>query len=507
MAKPTKRPASGKPPAAAAAPASDRSGKLMHGACADITHAIGRTPIVRLNKVATHVRSSIYVKCEYLNPGGSMKDRIALNIIRDAEKKGLLGPGGVIVEATSGNTGAGLAMVAALHGYQCIFVMPDKMSTEKVANLRSLGAKVVLCPTAVDAEDPRSYYSVTKRLVAETPNAFHANQYHNQANPEAHYLSTGPEIWEQTAGEIDTFVAGMGTGGTISGCGKYFKEQNPNIKIVGVDPIGSIYYELKKTGRITKPFSYSVEGIGEDFVPTTMNLGIVDEIIRVDDKDCFLLTRALVQKEGVMCGGSAGAAVMGAIRYAEQLDAQGLPPQNIVVLLPDSSGKYLSKIFDDNWMRDNGFLDTEDPLGTVSDIFASRPPRPVITAERGATLRQVISVLKEHGISQVPVLDRGRLCGIVAEVDLLNHILVKGASFESTIEPIIEADYQTVTPQTKVRLLKTIFNDAKMVCVLSSGPVSGGDGNKADKSTVPSDSLLGVITKIDLIDYLATRRS
>lgn len=486
--------------------ATEPNRKLMHGAVSDVTQAIGRTPIVRLSKVAAHVRSSIYVKCEYLNPGGSMKDRIALNIIRDAERKGLLQPGGVIIEATSGNTGAGLAMVAALRGYQCIFVMPDKMSAEKVANLRSLGAKVVLCPTAVDAEDPRSYYSVTKRLVAETPNSFHANQYHNPANPEAHYLSTGPEIWEQTSGEIEVFVAGMGTGGTISGCGKYFKEKNPNVKIVGVDPIGSIYYELKKTGRITKPFSYSVEGIGEDFVPSTMNLDIVDEIIRVDDKDCFLLTRALVQKEGILCGGSAGAAVMGAIRYAEQLDEQGLPPQNIVVLLPDSSQKYLSKIFDDNWMRDNGFLDTEDPLGTVSDVFASRPPRQVISAERTATLRQVIALLKEHGISQVPVLDRGRLCGIVAEVDLLNHILVKGSSLDESIESIIEADYQTVTPQTKVRLLKTIFNDAKMVCVLSSGHVSSGDGTKSDRTAAQSDSLLGVITKIDLIDYLATRR-
>ena len=507
MAKPSKRPVSGKPPVATEEANIDSPRKLMHGAVPDVTHAIGGTPIVRLSKVATHVRSSVYVKCEYLNPGGSMKDRIALNIIRDAERKGLLKPGGVIIEATSGNTGAGLAMVAALRGYQCIFVMPDKMSAEKVANLRSLGAKVVLCPTAVDAEDPRSYYSVTKRLVAETPNSFHANQYHNPANPEAHYLSTGPELWAQTHGELEVFVAGMGTGGTISGCGKYFKEQNPKVKIVGVDPIGSIYYELKKTGRITKPFSYSVEGIGEDFVPTTMNLDIVDEIIRVDDKDCFLLTRALVQKEGILCGGSAGAAVMGAIRYAEHLDEQGLPPQNIVVLLPDSSQKYLSKIFDDNWMRDNGFLDTEDPLGTVSDIFASRPPRPAITAERTATLRQVIALLKEHGISQVPVIDRGRICGIVAEVDLLNHILVKGASLDSPIEPIIEADYQTVTPQTKVRLLKTIFNDAKMVCVLASRPGTSSEGLSPSKAAVPSDSLLGVITKIDLIDYLATRRS
>jgi cystathionine beta-synthase len=482
---------------------------LMRGARANITDAIGNTPIVRLNKVAAHVKSTIYVKCEYLNPGGSMKDRVALNIIRDAERRGLLAPGGTIVEATSGNTGAGLAMVAALRGYRCIFVMPDKMSSEKVANLRSFGAKVVLCPTAVDASDPRSYYEVTKRMVRETPGAFHANQYHNPANPEAHYLSTGPEIWEQTGGEFDVFVTGMGTGGTITGCGRYFKEQNPKIKMVGVDPIGSIYYELKKTGRMTRPFAYSVEGIGEDFLPSTMNLDFVDEIIRVDDKECFLTTRALVRQEGIQCGGSCGAAVAGAIHYAEQLDQQGLPPQKIIVLLPDGSQKYLSKIFDDNWMRDQGFLEAEDLLGTVNDLLKSRQNRPIVTADKGATLREVISLLKEHGISQVPVLDGGgRLCGLVAEVDLLNHLLVKGGSLDESIEPIIEADYATVTPLTRVRLLKTIFNDAKMVCVLSSGMLSPSEvveDRPSAKTPVPRDALLGVITKIDLIDYLATR--
>lgn len=483
---------------------------LMRGARANITEAIGNTPIVRLNKVASHVKSTLYVKCEFLNPGGSMKDRVALNIIRDAERRGLLTPGGTIVEATSGNTGAGLAMVAALRGYRCIFVMPDKMSTEKIANLRSFGAKVVLCPTAVDASDPRSYYEVTKRMVKETPGAFHANQYHNPANPESHYLSTGPEIWEQTGGEFDVFVTGMGTGGTISGCGRYFKEQNPKVKIVGVDPIGSIYYELKKTGRMTRPFAYSIEGIGEDFLPSTMNLDMVDEIIRVDDKECFLTTRALVRQEGIAAGGSCGAAVAGAIKYAEQIDQQGLPPQNIVILLPDGSQKYLSKIFDDNWMRDQGFLDAEDQLGTVNDLLKARSARPIITANKNATLREVIALLKEHGISQVPVLDSGgRLCGLVAEVDLLNHLLVKGGSLDESIEPIIEADYATVTPLTRVRLLKTIFNDAKMVCVLSSGLSpqvgAGADERPSSKTPVPRDALLGVITKIDLIDYLATR--
>jgi cystathionine beta-synthase len=477
---------------------------LMPGARANITEAIGGTPIVRLNKIAAHVKSSIYVKCEYLNPGGSMKDRVALNIIRDAERRGLLAPGGTIVEATSGNTGAGLAMIGALRGYSSIFVMPDKMSNEKVANLRAFGAKVVLCPTAVEPEDPRSYYEVTKRIVRETAGAFHANQYYNPANPEAHYVSTAPELWEQTQGHFDCFVAGMGTGGTISGCGKYFKEKKPEMRLVGVDPIGSLYYEYVKTGRMTRPFSYYVEGIGEDFLPGTMNLKIIDEIIRVDDKECFLMTRALTREEGILAGGSAGAAVAGAIRYAEQVDRAGQPPQNIIVLLPDGAQKYLSKIFDDVWMRDNGFLDTEDPLGTVSDILRSRAPRPIISAEKSSTMRQVIALLKEHGISQVPVLDGGRLCGLVAEVDLLNHLLVKGASLDEPIEAIIEADYQTVTPSTKVRLLKTIFNDAKMVCVLSTGQSGTESSHPSQKTPTPRDALLGVITKIDLIDYLAT---
>src|SRR5262245_36643984 len=310
---------------------------MMKGAVSTILDAIGRTPIVKLQKVAAHVAAEIYVKCEYMNPGGSMKDRVAMEIVRDAERRGLLGPGGTIVEATSGNTGMGLALVAALRGYNCIFVMPDKMSHEKIASLRAFGAKVVICPTAVEPDDPRSYYEVTKRLVRETPGAFHANQYFNPANPEAHYRSTAPEVWRQTGGELDAFVAGMGTGGTLSGCGRYFKEQKRGFQVVGVDPIGSLYYEYVKTGRLTRPFSYYVEGIGEDFLPGTMNLEILDEVVRVDDKECFLMTRELVRQEGIYAGGSSGAAVAGAIRYAAQTRRQ----QNILVLLPDSAQKYL----------------------------------------------------------------------------------------------------------------------------------------------------------------------
>jgi cystathionine beta-synthase len=376
--------------------------------------------------------------------------------------------------------------VAALRGYHTVFVMPDKMSPEKVAGLRAFGARVVICPTAVEPDDPRSYYQTAKRIVAETPGAFYANQYHNPANPDAHYTSTAPEIWEQTNGEIDVFVAGMGTGGTISGCGRYFKEKKPGFRLVGVDPIGSLYYEYVKTGRMTRPFAYYVEGIGEDFLPTTMNLKLVDEIMRVDDKECFLMTRELVRQEGLFVGGSSGAAVAGAIKYAEQL---GDEKKNIVVLLPDSAQKYLSKIFDDEWMRSNGFLDEEDPLGTVRDLLGAKRQRQIITAQRGDSMRNVIGLMKEHGISQIPVMDRGRLSGLVSEIDLLNYLLQNPGSMDVPADELVEADYATVTPQTKIKLLKNIFNDAKLVCVLER------------------DDLVGVITKIDLIEYLASKRA
>ena len=459
----------------------------MTGAKNNILEAVGGTPIVKLQKLARHVAADIYVKCEYLNPGGSMKDRVARNIVTDAERRGLLGPGGTIVEATSGNTGMGLALVAALRGYSTVFVMPDKMSPEKVAGLRAFGARVVICPTAVEPEDPRSYYQTAKRIVAETPSAFYANQYHNPANPDAHYTSTAPEIWEQTNGEIDVFVAGMGTGGTISGCGRYFKEKKPGFRLVGVDPIGSLYYEFVKTGRMTRPFAYYVEGIGEDFLPTTMNLKLVDEIMRVDDKECFLMTRELVRQEGLFVGGSSGAAVAGAIKYAEATKRK----ENILVLLPDGAQKYLSKIFDDKWMRENGFLDEPDPLGTVGELLRRKKQRALISAKKGESVRDVIGIMRDTGFSQLPVLEGegGRLAGIVAESDLLDFLVKGEGGLEATIDALVESDYATVSPATRIALLRNIFNDAKMV-VVESG-----------------DQIVGVITKIDLIEYLAERRA
>ena len=455
---------------------------MMRGALSDITKAVGHTPIVRLNRVTEGIESDIYVKCEYLNPGGSHKDRVGLNMIKDAEAAGLK-PGGTIVEATSGNTGAALAMIAAIKGYKCVFVMPDKMSAEKVSNLRAFGARVVMCPTAVDADDPRSYYKVSRRLADEIPGSFYANQYHNPANPEAHYLWTGPEIWKQTKGDFDVFVAGMGTGGTVSGCGKFLREKMPNIKILGVDPVGSLYYDFVKTQRITKAFSYKVEGIGEDFFPSTMNLNIIDEIFRVDDKECFLMTRDLVRLEGLFVGGSGGAAVAGAIKYAKQSGKK----ENILVLMPDGASKYISKIFNDDWMRENGFLEDEKGLGVVRDLLAGKPVGPVVSVDARETVRDVIDTLKKHGISQVPVLSGNKLRGMVQEVDLL-RLLVKGSgTLDSPITDLIESDYATVTLSTKVELLKSVLSDTKIALVMER------------------DTVVGVVTKIDLIDFLARK--
>ena len=457
---------------------------MMRSAKSDITQAIGNTPIVKLNKVTEGVAADIYVKCEYLNPMGSHKDRVARNMIQEAESRGLK-PGGTLIEATSGNTGAALAMMAAVRGYKCIFIMPDKMSQEKVATLRALGAKVVLCPTAVEPEDPRSYYQVAKKFANETPNGFYANQYHNPDNPAAHYKSTGPEIWEQCGVELDVLCAGLGTGGTISGAGKFLKERKPSIRLLGVDPVGSLYYDFIKDKRITKPFSYKVEGIGEDFFPSTINLDIIDEVVRVDDKECFLMTRDLVRSEGLFVGGSGGAAVAGAIKYAK---ASG-KKENILVVLADGASKYISKIFNDDWMRENGFLDDGGPsMGTVKDLIASKggTSSKVETAKSTDTILQVVNRLKQFGISQLPVVDDLKLRGLIHESDLLKA-LVEGKTPDSAITDMIESDYATVTPSTRVELIKNVLNDAKIALVIER------------------DQIVGVVSKIDLIDFLANR--
>jgi len=457
----------------------------MQGTLANILEAVGHTPLVKLQRLAADVAADVYVKCEFLNPAGSMKDRMTRYMVDQAERRGELKPGGTIIEATSGNTGAALAMIAAVRGYRCVFVMPDKMSEEKVASLRAFGARVVVCPTAVEPQDPRSYYSVAKRLHKDIPGSFYANQYHNQDNPQGHYQSTGPELWTQTQGELDVFVAGLGTGGTITGTGRYLKERKPEIQLVGVDPVGSLYYDFVKDGRLTKPFSYKVEGIGEDFIPSTIDLTVLDDIVRVDDKECFLMARDLVRLEGLYVGGSSGAVVAGALKYARQRHKR----ENIVVLLPDGAAKYLSKIFSDQWMQQNGFLEEQPGLGMVSDVLKHKPKGDVVTAKATDSIKEVIARLKAHGISQLPVLDQGKLIGAVAEVDLLRILYSGEHSLSSEIGPLVEHDYATVTPQTKLELLQGLLTDSRMAVVKDN------------------DQIMGIITKIDLIDYLAKRIS
>ncbi|MHC4925413.1 MAG: PLP-dependent cysteine synthase family protein, partial [Planctomycetota bacterium] len=316
-----------------------------------ILQVMGNTPLVRLQRITRGLRCQVVAKVEGQNPGGSVKDRIGIRMVEDAARRGLLRAGGTIIESTSGNTGVGLAIAAAIRGYRCIFTTNDKQSREKVDMLKAYGAEVIVCPPAVEPEDPRSYYSVAHKLAAEVPNSFYTNQYHNQANPETHVATTGPEIWEDTDGKITHFVAGLGTGGTIAGVGRYLKERNPDVKIIGVDPIGSLYHEFFKTGELGPAHVYDVEGIGEDFLPTTSDFSVVDDVVQVTDKDSFLAARRLAREEGIFAGGSAGSAIDGALRVARELG----PDDLLVVLLPDRGERNLGKVYNDEWMRENQY--------------------------------------------------------------------------------------------------------------------------------------------------------
>lgn len=455
----------------------------------NIIAAIGNTPLVRLNHVTRGIKATVLAKLEFLNPGGSIKDRIGIEMIEAAEREGKLRPGGTIVEATSGNTGVGLAIAAAVKGYRCIFVMPDKMSDEKVRLLRAYGARVIVTPTAVEPDDPRSYYSVSRRMVEETPNSILAGQYWNPANPAAHYKTTGPEIWRQTGGHVDYLVCGMGTGGTITGTGKFLKEQNPDIKIIGVDPVGSLLYDTFKAGGKLPtgafPKVYKIEGIGEDFLPTSLDFQYVDDVVQVGDKESFLMARRLVREEGLFCGGSSGTATVGTLLIARQLSAD----KTVVVILPDSGSRYLSKIFNDDWMRENRFLEYPLAEGRVDDILRQRDIE-IVLAHTTDTKTDVIARMKQYDISQLPVIgDAGGYAGMVTELDLLNHLLrVEQHDPNETIADIISQDAAAVVgPDTPLGALSEIFGSGKVAVALEDSQV------------------VGIVTKIDLIDYLAGR--
>ncbi len=451
----------------------------------DVLQAVGKTPLIRLNKVTRDIRATVLAKVEFFNPGGSVKDRIGVSIIEDAERKGLLKPGGTIVEATSGNTGFGLAMVAAVKGYKSVFVMPDKMSDEKVRLLRALGARVVVTPTAVEPEDPRSYYSVSRKIADETPNSLYANQYHNPVNPETHYLTTGPEIWEQTEGKVDVLVVGMGTGGTITGTGKYLKEKNPAVQIVGADPVGSLLYETFKTGRLGAAHSYKVEGVGEDFVPGTLNFDVVDDVVQVGDRESFLMARRLAKEEGLFIGGSCGTAVAAALRYAKDLPENKL----MVVVLPDSGTRYLSTFYNDEWMQQNRYFESEWGEGTVATVLGGKPRKEIMTVSRLSKVNDVIRMMKEHDVSQLPVVEDGKLLGLITETDLLDHLVSDPEDRKrDNISHLVSTEQMDVlAPSTSLDALSEVFGRGHVAVVL--------DGNE----------VAGIVTKIDLIDFLAAR--
>ena len=372
-----------------------------------ILDAVGRTPMVLLSRLTVGLQAKVAVKVEMMNPGGSVKDRVALAMIAEAETRGLLRPGGTIIEATAGNTGVGLAMVAAVRGYRCIFVLPDKMSGEKIALLKAYGAEVVITPTSVPPDSPESYNGVADRLTREIPGAWRPNQFENLANPEIHYRTTGPEIWEDTKGKITAFVAGVGTGGTISGVGRYLKERNPNIKVVGADPEGSVL-----SGGSPKP--WKVEGIGEDFVPKTFTSQYVDDWERVSDAESFHVARELARREGMLLGGSTGTNVAAALRYARRLG----PGHLVVALGCDTGRNYLSKFFDDKWLKENQLSFTEPPAHSVGDLIRKRGERKLVTVTPDTTIEQAIVLMEATGISQLPVIDGGRPVGSVQEVTL-----------------------------------------------------------------------------------------
>ena len=450
----------------------------------DILAIVGNTPLVRLSRIGRGLKPTLVGKLEHLNPGGSIKDRIGLRMIEDAERRGLLKPGGTIVEPTSGNTGVGLAMAAAIKGYRVICTMADKQSQEKRDLLRAFGAEVVVCPTAVPPESPESYYKVAERLAKETPGSFLPNQYYNPMNPEAHYNTTGPEIWKQTDGKVTHVVLGIGTGGTVTGAGRYLKERNAKVQIVGADPQGSLY-----TGGI---HPYKVEGIGEDFYPGTFDPKLVDRWIRVSDRDSFLTARRLTREEGILVGGSSGTAMWAALEIAKELDESAF----VLVLFADSGRSYLSKIYNDEWMRQNGYLERYPVQATVLDVVRDRMGTPgLIVVSKGQSVRSAIDTMQRYGISQIPVVADGEatlvtdIVGSVQETTMLDRVFREPALVDERVERVMEAPFPVVQASEDIE---------RLYAELSSGVPA--------LLAAADDRPVSIITKADLLEFVAHQR-
>ena len=456
--------------------------------CDSVLDTIGWTPLIRLNRVTRGLRTPVYGKADYFNPGGSVKDRIGMPIIEEAERSGKLKPGGTIVEGTSGNTGVGLAIAAALKGYRCIFTMPDKMSQEKVRLLKAFGAEVIITPTAVAHDHPDNYVMMAKRIAEETPNAILANQFYNDANPAAHYATTGPELWEQTEGRITHFVAAAGTGGTLTGVGRFLKEQNPAIKIISGDPQGSILAELWRSKGTHKMEGapYKVEGIGQDKLPSTLDLSVIDDYRTVSDRDAFSMARRLTREEGLFVGGSAGLITHVALQVAREIDD---PDALVVTFLCDTGERYLSKLYNDEWMRENQLLEPDHV--TLADLLAHKgvgAPGTLVSAAPGQLVRQALGLMRLHDVSQLPVMDEGACVGSVTEYALTQRGLESSRFLDAVVGEVMDEAFPVVDGAQHVESVQKLLSKATpAVLVRDRGSVNG------------------IVTRTDMLTYLMAR--